>query len=220
MDTSSGSSSPLAVIGAQFCASHPVQLNFAKKIRGVRRRSFIATDLSTGNVIYEARGQRFSRFRHRTTLFDVATGNPLVSIQKKVLSRHGQWQVFSGDSFDQKDLLFTVERTTMVQFKSKLNVFLASNTSKDVCDFTIEGSFFKRSCKVYKGDSDSSMVIAQMNKESNIKRLGFELSVEPNIDSAFIFALFLIRDRVHVARRRAVINLLASPLFIVSWIPF
>ncbi|KAG1338992.1 putative TOM1-like protein 7 [Cocos nucifera] len=206
MDTSSGSSSPSAVIGPQFCAPHPVQLLCAKKIRGVRRRSFTATDLSAGNVIYEARGQRFSRFRHRTTLFDVATGDPLVSIQKKVLSRHGQWQVFGGDSFDHEDLLFTVERTKAVQVKSKLNVFLASNTSKDVCDFTIDGSFFKRSCKIYKGDS--SMVIAQMNQESDIKdklrkRLSFKVSVEPNIDSAFIFALFLIRDHVHSRRRGA-----------------
>ncbi|XP_038981081.1 protein LURP-one-related 15-like [Phoenix dactylifera] len=159
MDASSGSTSPLAVIGPQFCASHPVQLIFKKKIRGVKRRSFTATDASAGNVIYETKSP-WSNLRKRSTLFDVASGNPLVSIQKKVLNAHGQWQVFIGGSFDPKDLLFTVEKTKIVQFKSKLNIFLASNTGKDVCDFTIEGTFLTRSCKVYKGDS--SMVIAQM----------------------------------------------------------
>lgn len=79
----------------------------------------------------------------------------------KVMDPHGTWQVFDGDSFDPKDLLFTVKRPNIVQLKCKLNVFLASNTSKDVWDFTMKGSFFTRSCKVYKGDS--SMVIAQVS---------------------------------------------------------
>lgn len=63
------------------------------------------------------------------------------------------------------------------------------------------------------------MVALQMNKESNIKdklkRLSFNLSVDPNIDTAFIFALFVIRDHVHAARRQKLISAATTPLLFI-----
>lgn len=78
----------------------------------------------------------------------------------QLLSAHRRWQVFRGESTASKDLLFSVRKSSMVQFKTKLDVFMAPNTKEDVCDFKIEGSWFERSCCIYAGNSNN--IIAQV----------------------------------------------------------
>lgn len=73
---------------------------------------------------------------------------------------HDRWQAFRGDSSDPKDLIFTLKRSSMFQLKAKLDVFLASNTSEQICDFKIKGSWLERSCVVYAGESDN--IVAQV----------------------------------------------------------
>lgn len=53
----------------------------------------------------------------------------------------------------------------MIQFKTKLDVFMAANTKEDRCDFRIEGSWFERSCAIYAGDTNN--VIAQVRSKLN-----------------------------------------------------
>jgi hypothetical protein len=76
------------------------------------------------------------------------------------LTAHRRWKVFRGDSSHDKDFLFSVKKSSLLQVKTKLDVFLASNTKEDVCDFKIEGSWFERSCTIYAGDS--STIVAQV----------------------------------------------------------
>lgn len=76
------------------------------------------------------------------------------------LTAHNRWQVFRGESTDSKDMIFSAKRSSMIQLKTKLHVFLANNTREDVCDFRVEGSWFERSCSIYLGQS--STVIAQV----------------------------------------------------------
>lgn len=67
---------------------------------------------------------------------------------------HIRWMAYKGESKDPTDLLFTAETTSVIQFKSNLNVYLANNkTSEDVCDFKVEGSWSERSCVIYVGKS-------------------------------------------------------------------
>ena len=73
---------------------------------------------------------------------------------------HDRWQAFRGDSSDPNDLIFTLKRSSLIQFRTKLDVFLASNTSEQVCDFKIKGSWLERSCVVYAGESDN--IVAQV----------------------------------------------------------
>ena len=42
---------------------------------------------------------------------------------------HEKWKVFRGDSTAANDLLFTVKKTSIFQLKTKLDVFLAGNTT-------------------------------------------------------------------------------------------
>ena len=78
-----------------------------------------------------------------------------------MVSLHDRWQVFRGGSTEQCDLLYTVKRSSMLQFKTKLDVFLSHNKEEKRCDFRVKGSWLERSCVVYAGESDA--IVAQVN---------------------------------------------------------
>lgn len=78
----------------------------------------------------------------------------------QVFSMYDKWKVFRGDSTNSADLLFTVKRTSIFQIKTSLGVFLARNTTEQVCDFKIKGNYFERSCAFYRGNLD--IMIAQV----------------------------------------------------------
>lgn len=69
------------------------------------------------------------------------------------MSAHDRWYVYRGESKEPNDLLFTVKRSSMIQLKAKLHVFLANNTKEEVCDFRVEGSWSERTCVIYAGES-------------------------------------------------------------------
>jgi len=73
---------------------------------------------------------------------------------------HDRWEAYKGESTDAKDLVFTLKRSSIMQLKTKLDVFLANNTKEDVCDFKVKGSWFERSCTVYAGESNN--IVAQV----------------------------------------------------------
>jgi len=81
---------------------------------------------------------------------------------------HNTWEVFRGESSSASDLLFTVKRSTLLQLRTEMDVFLAAgNTAKQkqACDFKMKGSYFDRNCAFYLGDSDT--MIAQVSSTSN-----------------------------------------------------
>jgi hypothetical protein len=86
---------------------------------------------------------------------------------------HNRWEVFRGDSANASDLLFTVKKSSMIQFKTEMDVFLAGNTAQQVCDFKIKGNYFDRSCAFYLGNSTT--MVAQVSST----RIG------PNFSSYF-----------------------------------
>ncbi|XP_027068444.1 protein LURP-one-related 10-like [Coffea arabica] len=191
---------PLAVVGPQFCAPYPVDLVIVRKLLTLSEGNFGVTDVN-GNIMFRVKGKLFS-LRDRRILLDAA-GNPLLTFQQKILTAHRRWKVFGGDASDDKSLLFSVKKSSLIQFKTKLDVFLASNTKEDVCDFKIEGSWFERSCTVYAGDS--STIVAQMHKKHSVQSvlLGkdtFAVTVYPNVDYAFIVALVVILEEINEDR--------------------
>lgn len=74
---------------------------------------------------------------------------------------HNRWEVFRGDSSNESDLLFTAKKSSIFQLKTEMDIFLASNTAQQACDFKIKGSYFERSCAFYLGNSSS--MIAQVS---------------------------------------------------------
>uniref|UniRef100_A0A7N2M495 Protein LURP-one-related 15 n=1 Tax=Quercus lobata TaxID=97700 RepID=A0A7N2M495_QUELO len=148
--------SPVPIVGPQYCASYPVDLAIVKKVLTITDGNFVVTDIN-GNVIFKVKGALLT-LHDRRTLLDAA-GNPILTLREKIMSAHDRWKIFRGESVEAKDLIFSVKRSSMIQFKTKLHVFLANNTKEDVCDYRIEGSWSERSCVIYAGESNT--VIAQ-----------------------------------------------------------
>ncbi|KAF8397163.1 hypothetical protein HHK36_016070 [Tetracentron sinense] len=191
---------PVAVIGPQFCAPYPVDLTIVRKLMTITDGNFAVTDVN-GNIIFKVKGT-FLSLRDRRVLLDAA-GKPIVSLQQKILTAHRRWQVYRGDSSDSKDLLFSAKKSSLIQFKTELDVILANNKNEDACDFKIKGSWLERSCVIYAGNS--STIIAQMHKKHSVQSvvLGkdtFSVTVYPNIDYAFIVALVVILDEINEDR--------------------
>ncbi|KAM3287965.1 protein LURP-one-related 10 [Capsicum chacoense] len=190
----------VAIINPQFCAPYPVDLNIVRKLMTLSEGAFGVTDVN-GNIVFKVKGKLFS-LRDRRVLLDAA-GNPIVTFQQKILSAHRRWQVYRGESTDSKDFLFSVKKSSLLQFKTKLDVFLAHNTKEDVCDFRIEGSWFERSCVIYAGNT--STIVAQMHRKHTAQSIllgkdNFGVTVYPNVDYAFIVALVVILEEINEDR--------------------
>ncbi|KAI3841383.1 hypothetical protein MKX03_000010 [Papaver bracteatum] len=190
----------IVVIAPHFCAPYPVDLTISKKLISIGEGNFGVFDIN-GNIIFKVKGKLLS-IRDRRVLVDAA-GVPLVSLQQKIVTCHRRWQVYRGDSSDSKDLLFSVKKSKLLQLKTSLNVFLASNTAEEACDFKIKGSFFERSCAIYAGDSNN--IIAQMSKKHTVQSIvldkdTYQITVYPNVDYAFIVALCVVLNEINMDR--------------------
>lgn len=99
-------------------------------------------------------------------VFDM-TGNTnylasLINVHCQVISMHNTWEAYRGDSTKSSDLLFTAKKSSIIQpFKTEMYIYLASNTSHEVCDFKMKGSFKERACSFYLGNTNT--LIAQVS---------------------------------------------------------
>lgn len=50
--------------------------------------------------------------------------------------------------------------------KTKLAVFMAKNKYEDVCDYTVQASWFARSCEVYVGDASTKLAQVCISRAS------------------------------------------------------
>ncbi|TVU39955.1 hypothetical protein EJB05_13399, partial [Eragrostis curvula] len=159
----------LAVVSPQFCAPYTVPLTVTKKVMSISDSNFTVTD-SNGAVVMQVKGAILS-IRNRRVLHDAA-GQPAITMQEEhyqVLSMHNRWEVFRGDSTEARYLLFTAKRSSVMQLKTDMDVFLAGNTTQQVCDFKMKGSYFERSCAFYLGNSD--IMIARMDRKYTVSNV-------------------------------------------------
>ncbi|KAK4782834.1 hypothetical protein SAY86_007208 [Trapa natans] len=188
---------PVSVINPAFCVPYVVELTVARKLIALTDGNFLVTDVS-GTIIFKVKGAHFS-LHDRRVLYD-ANGRPLATLRQKTFSAHGRWQVFRGESSDSKDMIFSAKKSSLIQFKTELDVFLAANTKEDAPDFKLKGSWLDRSCTIFTGNN--STIIAQMHKKHTLQsvvlgRDTFSLTVYPNIDHAFISALIVIFEEIN-----------------------
>ncbi|MTV28763.1 hypothetical protein FTX61_25795, partial [Nitriliruptoraceae bacterium ZYF776] len=107
--------------------------------------------------------------------------------------------VFRGDSSDSKDIIFSAKESSLIQFKTSLDVFLGDNEHGN-CNFKVKGSWFDRSCTIYAGDGNT--IVAQMHKKHTVQSIAlgkdtFAVTVYPNVDYAFIVALVVILHEIN-----------------------
>ncbi|CAK9164544.1 unnamed protein product [Ilex paraguariensis] len=177
---------PVVVIGPQFCTPSPVDLIIVKKPVTISEGNLGVTDVK-GKTMFYLKGKLLSVPDRRVLLY--AKGNPIVSLRQR------------GDSSDSKDLLFSAMKSSLIQFKTELDVFLATNKKEHVCDFKVKGNWLERSCIISTGVQLSLLRYKSCEKHS-LKRvvLGkdkFAVNVYPNIDQAFIVALVVILNEIN-----------------------
>ncbi|PRQ42762.1 putative tubby-like domain-containing protein [Rosa chinensis] len=185
-----------AIISPHFCSPYPVDLGI---VRQVLSGNFSVKDVN-GNTVFKVKGA-FLSLRERRVLVDGA-GNPIVTLQKKLLSTHHRWEVYRGDSTDSGNLVFSVKKSSVVQLKTKLHVFLANNKGEYAPDFKVKGSWFEQSCVVYSGKSKSSNILAEMHKKHTVTSVlfgkdNFMVTVYPGVDQALIVALIFILNEMN-----------------------
>ncbi|KAG0490553.1 hypothetical protein HPP92_007416 [Vanilla planifolia] len=195
----SGPSNPVVVVGERFCAPYTVDLTVTEKAMSISDGDYAVTDVN-GNIVFKVKGKVFS-LHDRRSLLDL-DGNPIVSMQQKLMSMHRRWQVFRGDG-SSGELVFSAKKSSLLQFRTELDVFLASNTSETQCDFKVKGSFHERSCLIYLGDSNT--VIARMNRQYSVKNIvlgkdAFGVTIYPYVDYAFVVALIVMLDGINEDR--------------------
>ncbi|CAB4315313.1 unnamed protein product [Prunus armeniaca] len=193
-------SNPVVVVNSQFLSSYPVDLVISEKLMTIKEGSFAISDVN-GNVMFNVKGSVLSLHDHRV-LVDSA-GAPIVTFRQKILTAHRRWQVYKGDSSDSKELLFSAKKSGIIQLKTELDVFLASNTKEDTHDFKVKGSFKERSCTIY---TKENTIIAQMHKQVGVKNrvLGkdaFSVTVYPQVDFGFIVAVVVILHEINQDRK-------------------
>ncbi|KAL5728132.1 hypothetical protein ACHQM5_001254 [Ranunculus cassubicifolius] len=175
----------MSVIAPEYCLPDPVELTLTSNLLTV-------TD-DKGNIVFKVKPSMFS-FSDKHVLIDPA-GNHLVSMRQKIFSAHGRWEVYRGDSSSDQDYLFSVKN---------FEVFLASNTKEDVCDFKIKGSWSDLSCVVYR--EESSDIVAKVHTKHSAEsevpgQDTFMVTVYPHVDYAFIVSLLVVLNEVEAVRR-------------------
>ncbi|XP_047306441.1 protein LURP-one-related 15-like [Impatiens glandulifera] len=150
---------PVVVVGPEYCISdHSMELEIVRKVLALTKGNFKINDVND-NELFRMEVQWSL---HDSRILRDTAGNPIITIRKKMRTIHSRWEVFRGDSHDKNDLLFTAVTSSCLQFKVKLNVFLAKNEKEEEPDFRLKGCFFKESCIIYTGHDKSKTIIAQV----------------------------------------------------------
>lgn len=193
---------PVVVLGQQYLAQYPVDLTISSKVFTLGENDFKVKDVN-GTLIFQVKSKLMSM--HDKRFLKDAAGNTLVTLRQKIRTVHRRWEVYRGESTEAKDLLFSVKKSSFLQLKTQLDVFLAQNTKEEAPDFKIKGTWAERSCTIYLGDGESNMIIARMHRGHNLATHlldadNFEVTVYPNVDFAFIVALVVVLDEINADR--------------------
>jgi uncharacterized protein YxjI len=114
----------------------------------------------------------------------------------------------SGDkSFPRRQHLFSMRKCSLLKGTDKAEVYMASGSeahgAQQVPSFTVQGSFWRRSCKIRSG-GDGGEEVARITRKkagaaSEAVTLGedvFSLTVMPDADCAMVMAFVVVMDRI------------------------
>ncbi|CAL0317760.1 unnamed protein product [Lupinus luteus] len=165
----------------------PIDLFGSKKHAGVPRGVLVFADASS-NIVFKVNNAH-THSSPKKLLLD-SSANPLFSIHR---FPNGCWKCYKGDSNEEKELIFSVQRTLKKLSRVELEVFFKGENDGE-CDLKVRGSPFKRSCNIYKHNE----LVAQSSlmyklHQIFVSRDKFRLTIFPEtFDHALIVALFVI----------------------------
>ncbi|KAL8237287.1 hypothetical protein R6Q59_018368 [Mikania micrantha] len=182
---------PVCVIGPQFVTPNPLEVIVETNSIG----SLLVTDVNH-KVMLKAKTCN-TTFHHQLLLLH-ADDRPIAMVRHKMMTGHKRWKVYLGDSVAKSDIIFSTQAAHAIQSKTNVHVFLAKNKrKKGKWDFMIKGSWSRRNCTIWMGDSAS--IIAQMHtmdvpENARFVKDRFMLGVNANVDYAFVVSLIAIVD--------------------------
>lgn len=121
-------------------------------------------------------------------------------MNKQIMSMHDRWIGFKCEDDGNRTQIFSVRRRSVLQSCDEAQVFMESSQSGASCvpEFTIEGCFRRRECKIFDNNGDK---VAQISpkKANNSVTLGddvFCLVVQPTMDAELVMAFLVALDRI------------------------
>ncbi|KAG0579223.1 hypothetical protein M758_4G084100 [Ceratodon purpureus] len=180
-----------AVVRQRYCIPTAAQYRLENELMS---KAWTITD-ANGEVVFRVRGKKVDWIKSKRELVD-ESGNTVVYMEEKPWTLKNVWKAFApGES----EPLFTLKSTNAFSFKPRVNIFLPSNTAQKQPDYTIEGGFLAKKCRIYFGEE----LVAEVTREASLKNIIitksiFNATIYPGVDIAFIFSIIIIIDKIYV----------------------
>ncbi|KAL6597467.1 hypothetical protein ACP70R_046907 [Stipagrostis hirtigluma subsp. patula] len=188
----------------------------------VWKRSSMGFQGTDGFSVYDAAGAlafRVDNYSRRRKLFAGelllmdGSGAPLLALRPQILSMRDQWNCYraseeiGSDKSSRRQHLFSMRLCSLVKTSDDAEVYMVGSASssdrngEEVPDFRVQGSFWRRSCKIRNGDGEEVARITRKKAGAALESvtLGndvFTLTVMPNADCTMIMAFVVIMDRI------------------------
>jgi uncharacterized protein YxjI len=181
-----------AVAGPQYCLPQVSAYAVSKKVVSMSGGDWKITD-ATGRTVFKVSG-RVASVRDKRFLRD-PSNKTVLRMQKKIVTMHDTWQIYSAAD----TVLATVKKSSLVQFKTAMDVFLGSSSSSKNPDYVMQGDFLDRNLTIFQGAQQAALVTRQITFASVVvDKDNFGVTIFPGVDIALIFALIVIMDEVYV----------------------
>lgn len=189
------------VVDDKFCTDSAMALTVWKKSLVLSCSGFTVYD-PIGNLVFRV-DNYCSHPKNEVLLMDAA-GTALLTMRRKRLSLHNEWQGFLGEFQDSQKPLFVVKRapSLLITTNKLAEVYVGVPTKSKQnphSHYHIEGCYAKRSFTILNSCGD---VVAEVKpkqvRTAGIKLGGdvFNLVVWPGYDQAFIMGLIVILDQM------------------------
>jgi uncharacterized protein YxjI len=183
---------PGAIVGAQYC--HAKAEQFALE-NAIFNKDWSITN-ANGQEVFRVRGKRFEWCKAKRELVDM-DGNSIVLMQEKPWLWIGTWNAF--EPGNQEKPLWTMRKSCFCSFGPQLQIFLPSNTEREIPDYTINGQWLCRTCTIFCGEQKVAEVVRDVSLKNVVTSKSiFHVLVQPGVDTAFIFSLIVIMDKLYI----------------------
>ncbi|KAJ1273896.1 hypothetical protein BS78_05G020000 [Paspalum vaginatum] len=194
----------------------------------VWKRSSMGFQGTDGFSVYDAAGAlafRVDNYSRRRRLFAGELllmdghGAPLLALRPQILSMRDQWNCYRASSEEaggdkqgscRRQQLFSMRKCSLVKSSDEAQVYMtepghtittSSAQDAQAPSFRVQGSFWRRSCKIRSGDGEEVARITRKKAGAALESvtLGedvFSLTVMPHADCAMIMAFVVIMDRI------------------------
>jgi len=158
---------------------------------------------STGNLVF--RVDNYPSDPNDEILLMGAAGIALLTMRRKRLSLHNEWQGFLGEFPDVQKPLFLVKRPpSLLRSRGNLaEVYMCSSakrkrSSKPQSDYRVEGCYAKRSFTLLNIFNQVIGEVKPKQVRSDIRLGGevFNLTVRPGYDQAFVMGLIIVLGQI------------------------